>query len=361
VNSGPYYYNAAGDPSTGIDRSGTDYFGMLAFDRTTPGRSAVIVARSLPSATGLFVNRIPVALDQQAATSGIFDDKDSLAVDNVLGSPSSGSIYSAFTQFVPGSSPIVAAFSRSQGATFATPVLVSKPGGAALCPFDAGACADDQASTIGVGPKGIVYIAYENFDTVTVQDQILIAACFDGGATFGAPAKVSDDYDIANPYGTFRVNSFPNLAVNPVTGELYVAWADQRSGSPEIDISTSTAGIHGPWSKPITVRPPLLGGFRFFPAVAVSAATGDVYVSYYDNIAHPGTDAYDYDYRRFGANLKPQTPPVRVSKTTITPAVSFSDTFFGDYTGAAATARGAQVIWTGTSTGKQDIETAAVR
>lgn len=169
VNSGPYYYNAAGDPSTGIDRSGTDYFGMLAFDRTTPGRSAVIVARSLPSATGLFVNRIPVAIDQQAATSGIFDDKDSLAVDNVLGSPSSGSIYSAFTQFVPGSSPIVAAFSRSQGATFATPVLVSKPGGAALCPFDAGACADDQASTIGVGPKGIVYIAYENFDTVTCR------------------------------------------------------------------------------------------------------------------------------------------------------------------------------------------------
>ena len=90
VNSGPYYYNAAGDPSTGIDRSGTDYFGMLAFDRTMPGRSAVIVARSLPSATGLFVNRIPVAIDQQAATSGIFDDKDSLAVDNVLGSPSSG-------------------------------------------------------------------------------------------------------------------------------------------------------------------------------------------------------------------------------------------------------------------------------
>ena len=274
---------------------------------------------------------------------------------------STASIYSAFTQFGPTGSPIVAGFSRNEGVSFSKLALVSLPGGTTLCPGDKGACTDDQGSSIGIGPKGVVYIAYENFDTVTAQNQIFIAASTNGGATFSAPVKVADDFDIANPFKTFRVNSFPNVAVNPATGQVYVAWADGRTGSPEIDIATSTNGAHGPWSKPVTVSPPLLGGFRFFPAVTVSPSTGSVYVSYYDNINHPAVDAYDYLYRRFSPALRPSIAPTRVSQIAITPDIDFSGSFFGDYTSAAPTASGAEVIWTGTSTGKQDIETAAVR
>ncbi len=357
ITSAPYYFQAAGDPAVGIDRLGIGYFGSLAFDRTMSG-SGILVARSTPADNGLFVDAVPTPVDIQGPSSNLFDDKDALTVDNVFASPFSGSVYSTFTQFTLHTSPIHASYSRDQAAKFSPPALVSHAS-TALC-AGSGLCADDQGSSVAIGPHGIVYVAYENYDTTTVQNQILIARSTDGGMTFGAPVKVAADYDITNPYKSVRVNSFPNLAVNPSTGQLYVVWADQRSGSPELYISTSTSGINR-WSAPRPVVVPNFGGFRFFPAVGVQASTGNVYVSFYDNVRHPGVDAYDYFYRRLAPNLKPEIPETQASRVVITPNVDFSGGFFGDYTSLATTSEGAHLIWTGTSTGQQDIETRLVR
>ncbi len=360
ISSSPYYYNASGDPAVGIDRFGIDYFAVLAFDRTVPAaRSGVLVARSIPAELGKLVD-VAVPVDQQPATSAFFDDKDSLGVDNVASSSFRGSVYSFFTQFAPKSSPILGSYSRNQGVSFAKPTLVSKPASRALCPLDKGACADDQGSSPGVGPHGYVYVAYENFDTPSNVNQIFISESKDGGATFSPPHKVSDSDDITNPYKTFRVNSFPNLAVNRVTGQLYVTWSDQRSGSPVVYVTTSTHGIGGPWSKPVSVNGVRFGSFQFFPAITVQPSTGDLYVSYYDNLKYPRSNVYDYDYRRFSATLIPEIAATRVSRSPIVASLDFSGGFIGDYTSAAARGSGAQLIWTGTSTGRQDIESAFV-
>ena len=114
------------------------------------------------------------------------------------------------------------------------------------------------------------------------------------------------------------------------------------------------------WSAPHAVVAPNFGGFRFYPAVGVQASTGNVYVSLYDNLRHPGVDAYDYVYRRLAPDLKPEIPETQASRVVITPGVDFGGAFMGDYTSVATTREGAHLSWTGTSTGQQDIETRLV-
>ncbi|MBC5824815.1 MAG: hypothetical protein GIX02_08285 [Candidatus Eremiobacteraeota bacterium] len=364
VVSGPLYYDADGDPAVGVDKLGDDFYSSLAFNRSGPSggspASAAIVARSHPNVSDAFVDATPVRVN--AAIDQYFDDKDALAVDDGTAGSFRNSVYSTFTLFGPNTSPIMEAYSRDHGVSFSSIVVASAPGGTKLCPggTTAGACADDSGSSVGVGAAGAVWVAYENFDS-SGSNQILISKSTNGGAAFGPPSKVADDHDIANPFKTFRVNSFPNLAA-AAGGRLYVVWADAGAGFPQILIATSSNGTS--WTAPKVVATDAGANFHFFPAVAVQQTTGDVYVSWYSNGHHAGQDIYDYFYRKFSAALSPLTGETAVSAATpISPCptgVEFGCSFFGDYTGMAANSAGGYPIWTDTRTGQEEIESKPV-
>lgn len=115
------------------------------------------------------------------------------------------------------------------------------------------------------------------------------------------------------------------------------------------------------WSKPQAVVAPYYGAFRFFPAIGVQASTGDVHVSFYDNVRYSTRDIYGYYYRKTDANLRPLTGETLASTTPIVPALAFfGGAFFGDYTQLATSPAGANLIWTGSQSGEQHIESTRV-
>ena len=366
VSNGDGAYQVSGDAAVGIDRHGIDYLASIAFDRYAPHpRIAVIVARSMPIDGGRYVEDPPTVVDRHG--TNLIDDNDSLAVDAVDGSAYEDSVYSAFTRFDESDPahvimPIVAAYSRD-GVVFSRTVPVSKAS-ATLCPGDAGACSHNQGSAIAIGPHGALYIAYENYDTGSSANQILLSTSYDGGKTYGAPSRVALVNDFQGVYTPLVVHSYPSLAVSRKTGALYVAWTDRlAAGSTEgIEIATSSNPAAGKWSVPVAASVPLAGAFRFFPAVSVATISDNVYVSYYDNARAPRSSSWDYVYRRFAPALLASSATTRVSTTPIFPYQGYlTGVSFGDRSSSSPTPTGARVVWTGSALDTLDIESAQLQ
>jgi hypothetical protein len=155
-------------------------------------------------------------------------------------------VYVTWTEFAAnGTGYIWESHSSDYGETFSPRVLVSTT--SPLCsntfglPTPQGSCNENQFSQPFTGPDGALYVAYANFNnTVTGDDnrnQMLLAKSTDGGASFAAPVKVSDYYDLpecdtyqgdgADPgrscvpekgdstKSVFRATNYPSGAVNP--------------------------------------------------------------------------------------------------------------------------------------------------
>jgi len=206
-----------------------------------------------------------------------------------------------------------------------------------------------------VAGDGTLYVAYETSVCATAactgpndHDAIVIATSRDHGRTFHN-TEVTTDYDfpvnndIVNNALTgenFRINSFPQLAYDPVTNQLWVTWADDRNGQYANGTSVKTNGdvilahafAGGPWSAPSTIGS---SSDEVFPAVAAFA--GQVAVSFYTRAYDPNGIGLDYAY------VVNHSPIRRLTTQTSDPDVQFVGTgavsgktlqgeFIGDYT-----------------------------
>jgi hypothetical protein len=117
-------------------------------------------------------------------------------------------VYITWTEFAPnGTGFIYESYSSDYGEHFSPRHVVSL-NSAALCPNDYGlgtadTCNENQFSQPFVGPDGVLYVIYSNFNNAatlgTTQDnrnQILLSKSVDGGNTFTGPTKVADYYDL---------------------------------------------------------------------------------------------------------------------------------------------------------------------
>jgi hypothetical protein len=130
----------------------------------------------------------------------------------------------------------------------------------------------------------------------------------DQGATFGDPVTVTGlksgsyggDLLLTDSGGQpFTTNAFPQAAVNPVTGDIYVAFADQAKGSADkanISFTQSTDGGRK-WSKPVQINDDLTNNDQWFPALAVTPDGSHVGLFWYDRRLDPANNLID----RFGA------------------------------------------------------------
>src|SRR5438876_8267314 len=165
------------------------------------------------------------------AANNSFNDKEWIAAG------AGGNVYVTWTLFNQGphgtgyiSSNIVEAVSHDYGQTWSSPIAVSDSGH----PFD-------QGSSPAVAPDGTVYVAYEgNQASDVTRDQIVLARSTDGGRTF-TNAELGRVYDDVGCYPLnvaqgrqrlsfeqFRINGFPSLAIDPTTGRMAIAWADDQ-------------------------------------------------------------------------------------------------------------------------------------
>lgn len=352
----PVTLPAAGDPATAFDANGTAYFVCLAFDRNT-NSSGIFVAKSRDLFT--ITPTTPVIITD--GSTGLFNDKEFVGIDSRDDSRYRGRIYVTWTQFDfsgPNggyvASPILISYSSNGGATWSVPRAVTPPDLYA-----------NQGSVPAVGRNGELLVVFENFNTPTYVNQVMVAKSLDGGRTFERPVKVDDLFDVCPRivFGScslnnseFRVNSFPSIAIGD-DGTAHVVWNDSRNGKAEIRYSSSSNGGRR-WSASSLVSPNATSGDQVFPWVTTDE-DGKAQVVYYDRRDDPNnyllnTYVSSQRDRRFGAAL-------RVSEVSSDPYYGgFGGSFIGDYNGIAAGGGQAHPIWTDTRRHAQDAMTATV-
>ena len=392
------HVQAGGDPVLAFAPNGVLYYSALVYDFSFPNRT--------PSGVAVAVSRdgganwtAPVMVRYESANN-FFNDKQWIAAG------ANGTVYVTWTLFKSNkgqggyiSSNIVGSVSHDYGATWSDMIPVSD----SSHPYD-------QGSSTAIAPNGTIYVAYEgNQASDLSKDQIVLARSTDGGLTFTNTelGRVYDDVgcypaNVAQgrarlSFEQFRINSFPSLAIDPTTGAMAIAWADNQgnpgcaAGAPifsgitnnQVKLVTSANGTT--WTAPSIITS---GADKAFPAVGANA--GRIVVGYYTRNFSPVPTSTDHRCGRGFLDTSdpgyPASPTVhyidlapvcldyaissssdgyasetRLSTQSSNPYVQFSGSFIGDYTGVAVNSVGkAHAAWTdfrgrpGTTTPNQD-------
>lgn len=209
-----------------------------------------------------------------------------------------------------------------------------------------GNCLDNDNTVEGavpaVGPNGEVYVAWAAFDS------IFFDCSLDGGETWlntdKAIATQPGGWKIRIP-GIMRSNGLPvtvcDTSQSPWRGTIYVNWADQRNGEDDTDIWLSKSKDGGQtWSEPKRVNDDESHRHQFFSWIAVDPVTGHLYIVFYDRRSYNNhlTDVYLAISRDGGETFSNQ----RISQSPFKPD---SSVFFGDYTNIVAYNNRIRPMW----------------
>ncbi|HTJ66961.1 MAG TPA: sialidase family protein [Actinospica sp.] len=388
--------DSAGDPVLAFGPHNTVYYANIVFSRLNSGSGiAVSVSHDggLTWGSPSIVQLDGVAPDGTPTSTNYFNDKEWITVD-----PHSGQVYLTWTRFTYDASgnyvesPIMLKTSNNQGHSWSDAYRVSPT----TTNFSGGLTAFSQGSNPKVTANGTLYVAYEGTVCATLacdgasdHDETVVAYSRDHGKTWTSE-QVGQNYDypynadVANNTLTgenFRINSYPQLTVDPVTQHLYVTWSDDRNGqydssgaSVKTDgtafISGSADGRH--WSPVAAAEP---GGDVFFPAVA--AFGGRVAVTYYTRSYDPTGINLDYAYTTIGWNghysaqhritTQSANPDVQFVGTGLVTGKTLQGEFIGDYSAAVIGWDGLlHPVWTdfrghpGVDTPHQTVDTQAI-
>ena len=388
--------DSAGDPVLAFGPHNTVYYANIVFSRLNSGSGiAVSVSHNggLTWGSPSIVQLDGVLPDGTATPTNYFNDKEWITVD-----PRTGQVYLTWTRFTYDSSgnyvesPIVEKTSDNQGRSWSAAYRISPT----TTNFSGGLTAFAQGSNPQVTANGTVYVAYEGTVCATLacngasdHDATVIAYSRDHGKTWTTEI-VGQNYDY--PYNTdvanetltgenFRINSFPQLTVDPVTQHLYVTWSDDRNGqytSAGVSVKTngtafiasSADGRH--WSSVTAAEP---GGDVVFPAVA--ALGGKVAVTYYTRSYDPSGINLDYAYTTVGWNgqysaqhritTQSENPQVQFVSVGAVSGNTLQGVFIGDYSAAVIGWDGKlHPVWTdfrghpGVNTPHQTVDTQSI-
>src|SRR5579884_1403902 len=271
-----------GDPSLAADQvAGTIYFSTLPFGEEF-GVPGIQIFRSYDGGATF---QTPVN-GGPGFSSSDFLDKDWITVDNASGA-GQGTVYSGFTDFGP-STRICITHSTDGGNTW------GPSGGTTI------ASGTVQGTNIAVGPDHSVYVFW--LDGNGASQAIMVRKSTDGGNTFASAVTVATlkttgvNGDLG--LGGFRSNAFPMAVVNPISGNVYVAYNDQPGGNDRADVffAQSTDGGNT-WSVPVRVNDDTTTNDQWQPAIAVSPDGTQVFIGFYDR----RLDSSNYMIDTFGA------------------------------------------------------------
>jgi hypothetical protein len=271
----------------------------------------------------------------------VLNDKNWIAVDTFVHSAYYGRVYAVWSRFITtGSgagavthSPGTISYSDDHGRTWSPLRFVSAAG------------ADTEGLIPLVHPDGSVTVIY--VQTVGKHDYEMAQTSHDGGNTWGPPVRISAFLGSEVP--GMRTGLIPAAAIDPSTGNMYVAWQDTRfnaAGLNDIVLSISTNGGRS-WGAPQVVNPQVAGLDRFTPAIA--AAGGAVHIIYGtrgDNGTAP-IATEDYIVSTDGGKTFGEEHQVGPPSVLRWAAITNGGTaiFLGDYVGIAATLRTAALAW----------------
>ncbi len=367
--------DAAGDPVVAFGPDNTVYYGNISFSRGAPADGGTeapnAITVNVSHDGGLsFGEPTIVRLDGADADGNptpthFFNDKIWLAAD-----PNSNRVYVTWTRFRDtadggyAESPIVIATSTDGAQTFSRTRRIDTVAGAnnpGLQPFS-------QGSSPAVGPDGTLSVAYETSycasaacDRPNDRDVTVVATSTDHGRTFSRSIVGTNyDFPVNDNVGdyrltgeNFRINAFPALTVDPVTGVFIVTWVDDRNGrynprtgesirtNADNIVSSSTDGVA--WTRPVSFGS---GQDEIFGAVA--AFDGTAAITSYTRHYQASNVKLDYAYWSVDAEagrIVSTGPITRITTRSSNPRIQFPTVgadghvlqggFIGDYTDAA--------------------------
>ncbi|KAF0247707.1 MAG: hypothetical protein FD167_2892, partial [bacterium] len=266
----------AGDPIIDVNRTnGNVYMATLGFNI---GNLRVFRSTDNGATFGTPVNGSP-------GSTG-FQDKEWIAVDNFAGT-GQGNVYLAWRNF-NSTNDMRLTRSTDNGATFGNNIQIATGG---------------QGANIVVGTDHSLY--YFWYNSSATPRRITLRKSTDFGATFGTTITAANlvgtgvNGDLALT-GGFRSNSFPQAAVNPVNGHIYVVYNDVSAitggDRGNIFFTMSTDG-GATFSTPTRVNNDVsTTAQQYTPTVTVTPNGQSLFIGFYDRRLDPSNALID----RFG-------------------------------------------------------------
>jgi hypothetical protein len=332
-------YERATDPWVAFAADGTAFLAALVFDATT-ARNAVVASRSTDG--GLTWND-PTVLRADDDPS-VFNDKDAMTADPT----DPGRVYVVWDRLTGQTEP------NNPAATGPTWFARTTDGAwePARAIFDPGVGAQTIGNVIAVLPDGTLVNVFDLITqpsgTALPINTLAVIRSTDKGQTWSDAIKIAQMHTVgvADPNNNVFIRSgtiLPEIAVDRVTGALYLAWQDAPPGT-VIDRIAVVSSLDGglTWSPPMYASgDPEAAAFT--PMIAV-AGDGTVGVTYYD--LRGGSPADGSAFR-----ISPWLATSRDGGRTwiddalsdpfdLRPARLFEAYFLGDYQGLVATESG---------------------
>jgi hypothetical protein len=286
--------NPTGYPSVARDSvNGNVYVATLGIDSTTSSFNRI---GFLTSSNGGASFTAAVNAADPALTSSDFTDVPWIAVDNATGA-GQGAVYFTYTRY--GATADVHVTAYNQGSyTYTTPASPASPDQASL-------------STIAVGPNHFVYVVY--YGATAGNPYVGFVKSTNQGANFSAPVTVAPLHMpfVAGQYngnlglsgeGTdggatpVELYASPQVVANPMTGSVYVAYADATQGADKANIYfVHSEDTGATWSTPVQVNDDTTTHDQFLPAIAVTPDGTRLAIDFYDRRNDPANlAAYRY-------------------------------------------------------------------
>lgn len=335
-------YRVLGDVSTTFDNQGHAFLCYLAFDHLGTanywahgaGRNGIYVRRSLDGGKTWEKKAVAIKDFPTGHEAGLeFEDQARIFADTGKNSPYAGNLYAGWIEWQLDQSIILFSRSTDDGRTWSPAVRIST---------HAGLPRDDNGSVGGffqtIAPDGAIYAVWHDGNWITLTES------HDGGKSFSPSHPI---IETAPPYfgevtGIYRVEGFPQIALDPKGKKLYICWSDYRNGDIDVFIATSSDGGRK-WSKPVRVNDDPLhdGSDQFFQWMAVDPITGAVYAQFYDRRGDPANT-------KMGFTLARSTDEARTFANYAWTGDEFEGkgAFLGDYTWLAAYGNRVFGAWT---------------
>jgi hypothetical protein len=334
----PGNYRVSGDVSVAYDNQGRAFICYMAFDRLgtfnywghNASRNGLFVRRSGDGGKTWDAEHIPII--EHPTEPGVPAEDKPYIVSDATNGPHGGNLYVGWTRWTLTDSRILLSRSTDAGKTWSKPIeLDSQPG----LPRDDNGAAEGFAGT--VDPDGTLYVVWAQ------DNYIVFTISHDGGSSFSPARQIIHTAPIMFAVQTLqRANGFPQIAIDPRHGRLYVTWSDYRNGDLDVFLSSSSDQGHT-WTPAARVNndPVHDGADQLFQWLAVDPTDGAVYVLFYDRRGDPRNRdqivalARSTDEGGSFTNYAWTDEPFEASGV-----------FFGDYTGLAAAGGRVFGAWT---------------
>lgn len=328
----------ASDPWPVFGPDGVVYYNSLLVSGTIPGDNAIGVSVSLD---GGLTWGAPVEIVRDRFH---FNDKNSMIADARPGSRHRGNAYVGWDVNVArngqliGEQRMVVSRSTDRGESWRRPKRLIQDD------FNIGI-------VFGVGLDGTLHAVWAGAARGDPNLSLRYSRSTSGGRRFTRPVKIADLLAVGAP--GFRSGAIlPSLAVDPISGDLFVVWSDARfSGVDQAAMIVSRDGGRS-WSDPARVNDGPAGAPVHNVGVAANDA-GELVVGYYTSRNDPARSTMiDYYVNRSTDGGRTFEAGVAVTRKTFdasyaaTSGVGFDLLFLGDYVGLAGTDTGFVAVFT---------------